>query len=84
MPLSYALRSEQALLRMLVLALLATVSAPFAHSQAAPHITQQIDARVVTPLKGSVHPLVRNGAADLGSVSDSTPTGRITLLLKRP
>jgi hypothetical protein len=84
MPLSYPLRFKQALLRMLVLALLATVSAPFAHSQAAPHITQQIDARVVTPLKGSVHPLVRNGAADLGAVPDSTPTGRITLLLKRP
>jgi subtilase family serine protease len=84
MALSYALRLQEALLRMLTLALIAAVSLPFAHGQATPHITQQIDARFVTPLKGSVHPLVRHGAGDLGAVPNGTPTGRITLLLKRP
>jgi hypothetical protein len=85
MPLFDARRFSQSLLRLLSLALLATVAAHSAQGQAAPQITRQVDVGAVTPLKGSVHPLVRKGAAaDLGAVPDSTPTGRITLLLKRP
>ncbi|MBB6143657.1 subtilase family serine protease [Silvibacterium bohemicum] len=84
MSLSYAPRLQQMLLRMLLVALFAALSAPLTHGQAATQVTQQVDTRFVTPLKGSVHPLVRHGAIDLGAVSNDTPTGRITLLLKRP
>jgi trimeric autotransporter adhesin len=77
-------RLQQVFARLLSLALLTTLAAQFAYGQAIAQITQQIDSRAVTPLKGSVHPSVRNGAKDLGAVPDSTPTGRITLLLKRP
>jgi trimeric autotransporter adhesin len=77
-------RLQQGFARLLSLALLTTLAAQFAYGQAIAQISQQIDSRTVTPLKGSVHPLVRNGAKDLGVVPDSTPTGRITLQLKRP
>ncbi len=77
-------RLQQVLLRLLPFAFLATIAAHSAYGQAVPQITQQIDNGAVTPLTGSLHPLVRRGGVDLGAVPDDTPTGRITLLLTRP
>src|SRR5579859_180582 len=77
-------RWQQTLARLFALGIIATVAAHPVHGQAVPQVSQAIDTRVVVPLKGSVHPLVSNGAVDLGAVPDSTQTGRITLLLKRP
>jgi len=84
MPLLDTRRLQQAVLYLLSFALFAILAASSMYAQALPQITQAIDPDKVVALKGSVHPLVRNGAVDLGAVPDSTPTGRITLLLKRP
>ena len=79
-------RLPQRLLRLLSFALIATMTlAPHsAHGQAVPQITEPIDSRSFSPLKGSVHALVHLGAKDLGAVPDETPTGALTLLLQRP
>ena len=53
-----------------------------AHAQAVPQITQPISDTELTTLRGNVHPLVR-AAQDLGAVPDATPTGVLTLTLKR-
>ena len=69
---------------LLAIALFAAVADHSAYSQAVPQVTSAIDSRSYSPLKGSVHALVRNGAKDLGVVPDDTPTGTLTLLLQRP
>ena len=69
---------------LLTIALFAAVAGHSAYSQAIPQVTRAIDSSSFTPLKGSVHTLVRHGAQDLGAVPDNTPTGTLTLLLQRP
>jgi subtilase family serine protease len=69
---------------LLTIALFAAVAGPSAYSQVIPQVTGAVDSRSYTPLKGSVHALVRNGAQDLGAVPDETPTGTLTLVLRRP
>lgn len=46
-------------------------------------VTTPIDESKLVTLHGNVHPLAQ-ARYDLGSVSDSTPTGRLLLLLNRP
>lgn len=69
---------------LLAITLFAAVAGHSAYSQAVPQVTSAIDSRSLSPLKGSVHALVRNGATDLGAVPDETPSGTLTLLLQRP
>lgn len=69
---------------LLTIALFAAVAGRSAYSQTLPQITEEVDSRSYAPLKGSVHALVRNGARDLGAVPDETPTGTLTMLLRRP
>jgi hypothetical protein len=69
---------------LLAMALFVAVADQSVYSQAVPQVTSAIDSRSYSPLTGSVHTLVRNGAKDLGAVSDDTPTGTLTLLLQRP
>jgi len=69
---------------LLAITLFAAVAGHSAYSQAVPQVTSVIDSRSFSPLKGSVHALVRNGATDLGAVPDETPSGTLTLLLQRP
>ena len=79
-----ACRLRQTLLRLLSLALIATMAPHSAHGQAVPQITQPINSRSLSPLEGSVHALVHLGANDLGAVPDDTPAGTLTLMLQRP
>jgi trimeric autotransporter adhesin len=53
-----------------------------AMGQAVPQITQEVNESNVTTLKNNVHPLAQK-QYDQGAVPDSTPTGRLTLTLKR-
>jgi len=69
---------------LLTIALFAVVADHSAYSQAVPQVTTAVDSLSFSPLKGSVHAVVRLGAKDLGAVPDETPTGTLTLLLQRP
>ena len=61
---------------LLTIALFAVVADHSAYSHAVPQVTTAVDSRSFSPLKGSVHALVRNGATDLGAVPIARPTRR--------
>jgi hypothetical protein len=65
-------------------ALLAAIASSLALAQSppAPRITQRIDDRVRTTLRGNVHPLAQ-ARYDQGAVPDSFPAERLFLLLQR-
>jgi trimeric autotransporter adhesin len=54
-----------------------------AGAQALPQITQRVSDSNLTTLQNNLHPLAK-AIYDKGAVPDSTPTGRLLLILKRP
>jgi hypothetical protein len=70
-------------LRMLLLIVGSMLTIPVtARAQAGLLVTQPIDDAKVVALQGSVHPLAQPGY-DRGAIPDSSPTGRILLMLNR-